>query len=131
MFGFFKPKPQQVSKPKSSIHLWLDTAEEEYEFACNRRLTSRLAAFFQGKALDYLMHKIAHIEEDGEGLDTYKNTIFKKLKTKDGSLKYKKEVTYDDIRISNNVSVPLGTPYTEKWTLTDSEDPKVSDIQKC
>lgn len=131
MFGFFKKKNKdQEVKPKSKIQLWLDTAEEEYDFACNRRLTSRLGSFFQGEALSYLMNKIAHIAEDSDNLESYKNTTFKKLKTKDGSLKYKKEVTYDSIKLSSNVAVPLGESYTEKWSLTEEPDLSVTNIEK-
>ena len=129
MFGLFKRKHEEHKK--SSTQLWLDTADEAYEFACKRRLTSGLGDFFISRALKYIMTKIGRLNEDSESLTTYKTTTFKKLKTKDGSIKYRRDVDYDDVQLSKYVSVPLGESYSEKWTLTDGPDFKVSEIEHC
>ena len=131
MFGFFKQKKQE--ERKSSIQLWLETADDAYEQACARRLTSGLAHFFEGTALRYLMQKISHLTEDEDGLSSFRHTVFRKVKTKDNKLKYRRDVTFDDIHISRMVSIPLGTPYSEKWTLTDDEnnEKRVCNIERC
>ena len=128
MFNFFKPKqPERRQHPTQE---WWYEADEAYEFACNRRLTSGLALFFKGAAIKYIMSKITHLKPNSEGMTTYRNTKFKKLKTSDGSIKYKREVTFDDIQLSRYVKVPMGEPYTEKWTLEDNETKVVSDIER-
>ena len=125
----FGKKKEEVKK--SSMQLWLDTANEAYELACSRRLTSVLGDFFTGNALRYLIKKISHLQEDSEGLSTYRKTIFKRIKTNDNTIKYKRYVTFEDVVLSHNVSIPLGTPYTEKWTLSNENDTTVYEIEKC
>lgn len=125
----FKPKPD--TPKKSTVRLWLESADEAYEFALHRRLTSGLASFFKGDALKYLMSKVNHLTEDEDDLSEYRNVDFVKLKTKDGSTKYKRKVTFEDIHISKNVCVPLGTPYAEKWTLSEDGTNTITNIERC
>jgi len=113
LFCFFKKK-----QSSSLINTWLYEADDMYANACEIKNPRGLDKYFIGKAMDYILQVLNSSNRVYQGLDKYRHTTFKLLKSKGGIATYLKTVTYDNVKLSRGIKVAVGDNYEETWSVS-------------
>lgn len=97
---------------------WLDKADNAYSYACQVKNASGLQDYLTRGCLAKQMERVRLGEKVYAGLDRYKHVEWKLLSSTDSNYKYRKVVTYDNIKFSHGVTAAVGEGYDEDWTVT-------------
>lgn len=116
MFGWLFCKKKEP--PRTGIDAWLHNANQCYEHAIEIQNPRGIGEYFDGAASTYIIHLCNSGQSLYQGLDKYRNTNFALQSSKNGTAKYRKDITYDDIKINRGVQVAVGEAYSELWTLS-------------
>ena len=110
---------------------FLDKAEIAYTRAFQTKNAAGLDTYFTRACLTKMLERMRMSEKAYSGLERYKHVEWKKLDEDDSSVHYLKTVTYDNVQVSKGISVPVGTAFTERWTLVvENKITKVSEIRR-
>lgn len=110
--GLFSKKPQ-----KDSLIAWLEKADDEYQKAFQSKDVSRLEPFFTRPCLSKLVENIRMSDKAYQGLVRYQHIQWAKGECSVEMAVYHKQVTYDQIKMSHGIVVPVGDEYSEDWTI--------------
>lgn len=113
---FFKKKKPQ----KSYLQQWLTDADSAYAKAFLEKNIRKFEPYASRKVLSKLMEDIRLGETAYAGLERYKHVKWYKVSDTE-PLTFRKEVTYDHIKVAYGVIAPVGDDFTEEWTLSKQE----------
>ena len=124
MFGIFGKK----SNAESPIMTFLNNADKAYIKA----LENKNVKMFEQYCTLPMSRNIAEIIGRGElpyfGLERYRKVKWTDLPE---DLKYKKELTHENVKVTARVSLALGDDITEVWTIvTENGQYKVNEIER-
>lgn len=124
LFGFGKPKKDaQVS--------WLEKVDLAYQKAFQVKNATGLAEYLTRPCLSKMMERIRMGDKAYSGLARYQHTNWVKGRVSPECIEYTKEVTYDNIKMSHGIVVPVGDESKEIWSIVKENGvDKVSDIRR-
>lgn len=127
LFGLFG----KSSKSVDPTIAWLSKVDAEYMKAFQVKNVTGLADYLTRPCLARVMEQVRLGEKMYAGISRYRHTDWKKVSDTETESVYTKYVTYDDVRMSHGVTVPVGDRVTEKWILVlDNLTHRVSDIRR-
>lgn len=100
-------------KPEDKCVSFLKEADTHYSRAFQIKNAAGLDRYFERTCLSRLVERIRLSEKVYSGLDRYKHVTWRKV----AEDTFIKEVRYDDVKISKNVSAPVGDSYDEEWKV--------------
>lgn len=125
-FDIFKRKPNDSSQVD-----WLSKVDLAYQRAFQVKNASGLSDYLTRNCLVKLMERIRMGEKSYSGLTRYQHTQWVKGETTENSTTWNKEVTYDQIKMSHGIQVPVGDDSIECWVIVkENGDNKVSEIRR-
>lgn len=126
LFGFGKKKGTS-----NRLVDWLYKVDQAYAYACQVKNASGLQDYLTRGCLAKQMERIRLGEKLYAGLDRYKHVEWRALSSQDNLIKYRKTVTYDNIKFSRGITAAVGEGYEEDWTVTIVDNKYyVSDIRR-
>lgn len=124
LFGNSEKSTNQMVK-------WLNEADAAYNRALQCKNARGLETYFTRDCLSRLYEIIRLSERPYQGLDRYKHTEWTEELTDNQSSTWIKDVTFDNVRMSHGVTVPVGDDYHERWKIViDMTCNKISDIRR-
>lgn len=128
MFGIFKHKLKTPNGSSNSN--FLDKVDSAYQKAFDRQNPSFLEDYMTRRCLVLISEKIRHNKCSNAGVSRYRHVNWVKVASEPDCYVYRREVTYDDIRISYGIVVPVGDATTELWEIRNIDSKNlVSDIR--
>lgn len=125
LFGFGK-KPKENDKVK-----WLNAVDKEYQRAFQVKNAAGLSKYLTRTCLAQMMERIRLGEKGSAGLARYQHVEWVPVPQEDGRKVWLKKVTYDNIKMSYGITVPVGDNCNELWSIVkENSDNKVSDIRR-
>lgn len=126
LFGF-----GSKSSVDNEIVRFLKDVDVIYTKALQVKQPAMLEKYMTRPCLTKQAEKIRVGEKAYAGLERYKHVTWKHVSSEDTTFVYNKEVTYDDIKMSHGIVVPVGDSCNEKWTvILDDGKYKVSEIRR-
>ena len=124
LFGLSKPK-------KDAQTAWLDKVNEAYQRAFQVKNAAGLEDYLTRPCMSKLLEKIRMGEKAYAGLVRYQHVSWVKGECTAESVQYIKKVTYDQIKMSHGIIVPVGDETNESWTIVKINGAyKVSEIRR-
>lgn len=126
LFGF----GAKASVDKSVVG-FLKDVDVVYTKALLVKQPAMLEKYMTRSCLIKQAEKIRVGERAYAGLERYKHVTWKHVSSDATTFVYNKEVTYDDIKMSHGIVVPVGDSCNERWTVILEDDKyKVSEIRR-
>lgn len=127
LFGFLKNK----SNSDNAQVDWLNKVDQAYQRAFQVKNASGLSDYLTRTCLMKMMERIRMGEKSYSGLTRYQHTKWVKGKVEEDSTTWSKEVTYDQIKMSHGIIVPVGDESTESWLVVKENGVnKVAEIRR-
>ena len=110
---------------------WLNEVDQAYNKAFQTRNAAGLEKYLTRPCLATVMENVRLGQQVYAGLDRYRHVAWTNDgKTPDTS-SWIKDVTYDDVKMSHGVVVPVGDAYHERWKLViDTNQNRISEIRR-
>lgn len=126
LLTFFKKQPSE-----SGTVAWLNKVDAAYNRAFQVRNVAGLEPYLTRPCLARVMEQVRMGEQLYAGLDRYRHVAWNcDSKTQDSD-SWIKDVTYDNVKMSHGVTVPVGDEYRERWLLViDTNQNKISEIRR-
>lgn len=115
MFGFLKKVKNTTTM--SNGDPFLDKVDLLYQKAFTSRNPSVLDGYMTKKCLSSTAERIRLNDSSNQGISRYRHTVWTKLNATPESTDWRREVTYDDIKMSYGITIPVGDATTEIWTV--------------
>lgn len=127
LFGFGKK-----SKPQSDARIkWLNAVDVEYQRAFQVKNAAGLSKYLTRTCLMNMMERIRLGEKGNAGLARYQHVEWIKAPQADGSEVWVKKVTYDNVKMSYGITIPVGDNCNEMWQIVQEQNgDKVSSIRR-
>ena len=107
-----------LGKPKHDTQVdWLNKVDSAYQRAFQIKNATGLAEYLTRPCMSIIMEQIRFGEKAYSGLTRYQHVNWIKGVQDATGVKWRKEVTYDQIQMSHGVIVPVGDNTTEEWTI--------------
>lgn len=123
---FFRKKRPE----KTKLQKWLDAADSAYAKAFLEKSIRSFEPYASRKVLSGLMEEIRLGETAYAGLERYKHVKWSRLPDREPPT-FRKEVSYDHIKVAHGIVAPVGDDYVEEWELTfGNGEPQVTKIRR-
>ena len=127
LFSFFKKK---ASNDNAQVD-WLNKVNLAYQRAFQVKNATGLADYLTRTCLVKMMERIRMGEKSYSGLVRYQHTNWVKGEVTPERTVWNKEVTYDQIKISQGIIAPVGDNCTEEWVVVNEDGVnKISEIRR-
>lgn len=126
LFGLFRSKPSE-----NSMIRWLNQADEQYNHALRVKNIAGLDRYFTRACIAKISEQARLSEALYSGLDRYRHTEWSKDPKDAAGLTWIKDVTYDNVKMSHGINVPVGDAYHERWLIViDANTNKIDSIRR-
>ncbi len=126
--GFFRKKKKIKADPQIA---WLNKVDAAYQRAFQVKNVSGLVEYLTRPCLSIMMERVRLGEKAYSGLDRYRHVNWVEGEVAQDSAYWVKEVTYDQIRMSHGIVVPVGDEGRESWlVIKEDGNRKVSEIRR-
>lgn len=124
--------PFKKSKSKVDTQTaWLNKVDTAYQHAFHVKNVMGLAEYLTRQCLSIMMERVRLGDKAYSGLDRYRHVKWVKITSSTEGTYWRKEVTYDQIKMSHGIVVPVGDELHEQWLVVKEDDiEKVSEIRR-
>lgn len=119
-------------KPKQDAQLgWLNKVDAAYQRAFQVKNVACLSEYLTRTCLMLMMEKVRLGEKAYSGLDRYRHVNWVKGEVTPDKVCWTKMVTYDQIKMSHGIVVPVGDENNEVWVVVqENGQNKVAEIRR-
>lgn len=111
---------------------WLSNVNEIYVRAFQTKNANDLPKYFTRICTVRIMERIRMGEKAFSGLSRYQNIKWMPGPSVPNGEVWIKELTYDNIKMSHGIHIPVGDATKEEWHLIfENNEPKVNEIRRC
>lgn len=110
---FFKRKKTKTDTQTD----WLYKVDSAYQRAFQVKNVTGLSEYLTRQCLSNMMERVRFGDKAYSGLDRYRHVQWVKGEIEENNTHWIKEVTYDQIRMSHGVVVPVGDECCEEWIV--------------
>lgn len=129
---FFFKKRKKKKKESNKFEEFLNTVDKEYMLAYATKSPQRLLQHYMSrKCIIKISQSIFSVGSRYFGAEKFRNTKWIQEEVIGNSIKVRKEVSFDKIKVAGSLRIEVADDYREEWmVLLDGDKYIVTDIKK-
>lgn len=129
--GLFFGKKKDTDSGSGEMVRWLNKVDQAYQRSFQVKNATGLAPYLTRTCLMQVQERVRFEEQAYQGLSRYRHIKWVKGNQEPNSTCYIKQITYDQVRMSHGIVVPVGDEGSESWKIiTENGENKIAEIRR-